>query len=172
MTIGYVFAGVGVVLAVVQGVLVGRAARRFGEQNLVSWGLLVVAVGLVFIPISTSVMSLSGALAVLSIGMGLGGPSMTSLISRLSDAEDQGGVLGVTQSLASLARVVGPAWAGYAFDRFGIGFPYLSSAMLMFLAFAVSVVGLRGWAIDTAPGLVAGALREGSLGDIDPAVSE
>ena len=51
-----------------------------------------------------------------------------SLISRYTAAEDQGGVLGLTQSLSSLARIVGPMWGGFAFDHLGIGVPYISSA--------------------------------------------
>ena len=57
---------------------------------------------------------------------------------------DQGGILGLASSLASLGRVVGPAWGGFLFDHFGMTVPYLSAAAMMLVAFAVSFVGLRG----------------------------
>jgi predicted MFS family arabinose efflux permease len=68
---------------------------------------------------------------------------MVSLISRLSDRDDQGGVLGVSQSLASLARVIGPAWGGFLFDRFGIRAPFVWAAAAMGFACVISVMGLR-----------------------------
>ena len=54
-----------------------------------------------------------------------------SLISRLSAAEDQGGVMGLVQSLNSLARIIGPLYGGFTFDHFGIGTPFVSAAAFM-----------------------------------------
>ena len=67
------------------------------------------------------------------------------MVSRLSDPADQGATLGVSQSLASLARIVGPVWAGLAFDGLGITVPFLISAALMLVACAISVVAVRGF---------------------------
>ena len=38
------------------------------------------------------------------------------MVSKLSDPDDQGGILGLASSLGSLGRVVGPAWGGYLCD--------------------------------------------------------
>ena len=51
-------------------------------------------------------------------------------------------MLGLAQSLASLGRIVGPAWGGFLFDRFGMTVPYLSAAAIMTLAFLVALVTL------------------------------
>ena len=48
-------------------------------------------------------------------------------------------MLGLSQSLASLARVVGPAWGGWVYDRYGTVTPYMSAAALMGIAFVVSL---------------------------------
>jgi DHA1 family tetracycline resistance protein-like MFS transporter len=149
-TIGYSFAFVGIVLAVIQGGIVGRAVRRFGERRLVSFAILALTIGLALIPLARSVQALYVALGVLAVGMGFNGPSILSLVSRLSHEDDQGGIMGVSQSAASLARIAGPAWGGLTFDRVGITFPYFSSAVLMALAFAVSVAGLRGRLVGTS----------------------
>jgi DHA1 family tetracycline resistance protein-like MFS transporter len=142
-TIGYMFAFVGTVLALVQGVIVGRAARRFGENRVVPYAILTIALGLALVPLARSVPALAAACGTIAIGMGFNGPSLVSMISRLSDRDDQGGVLGVSQSLASLARVVGPAWGGLIFDRIGITIPFLSGTLVMLLAFTMSATGLR-----------------------------
>ena len=141
-TIGYMFAFVGVILVIVQGVLVGKATRVFGEHHIVPISLALVAAGLVMIPAAGSTPALMVTQAVLAIGMGFNSPALLSLISRYSAAEDQGGVMGLTQSLNSLGRVVGPAWGGFAFDRFGVGAPYMTSAAVMGFACVVATASL------------------------------
>ena len=142
-SIGFLFAFIGLVLAVVQGVLVGRVVKRVGEARLIPVAIFAIALGIGLVPFAWSVPSLLGALGVLAVGMGFHNPSHSSMVSRLSDPDDQGGILGLASSLASLGRVVGPAWAGYLYDAYGMTTPYLSSAAIMLVAFGVSFVGLR-----------------------------
>jgi predicted MFS family arabinose efflux permease len=140
--IGYLFAFVGCVLALVQGVLVGRVVRVVGERRLIPLALAVIALGLALVPLSHSIPLLLVALAALAAGMGFNSPAMSAMVSRLADPDDQGGVLGLAQSLASLGRIVGPAWGGFLFDRFGPSTPYLSAATIMAMAFGVALVSL------------------------------
>ena len=120
-SIGYIFAFVGIILVIVQGFLVGKVVKKIGEHHIVPASLAIVAVGLLMIPATRSVAALLVASGVMAVGMGFNNPSLMSLISRYSAAEDQGGVMGLTQSLNSLARIVGPMWGGFAFDHLGIG---------------------------------------------------
>lgn len=149
-TIGYLFAWVGVVLAVVQGLLVGRVVSRVGEQRLVPAAILVIALALAAHAVVPNVPALLAAMGVLAAGMGFNSPSMLSMVSKLADPAEQGSILGVSQSLGSLARIVGPVWGGFVFDRFGITVPFLTSAALMLVAFALSVVAVRGVGADRA----------------------
>jgi predicted MFS family arabinose efflux permease len=142
-TLGLVFTFVGIILALVQGVLVGRAVKAIGERRLVPLAILAISLGLGMLPFASNVPMLLGALAVLAIGMGFNGPALTSMLSRLADPNDQGAILGLGSSLASLGRVVGPAWGGYLYDAYGMTTPYLSAAALMSIAFAMSLIGLR-----------------------------
>jgi multidrug resistance protein len=140
--IGYVFALVGVVLALVQGVFVGRVVRVVGEHRLIPAAIAVVAFGLALVPLSASVPMLLVACAALALGMGFNNPSLSSMVSRLTDPNDQGAVLGLAQSLGSLGRIVGPAWGGFLFDRYGPTAPYMSAAAIMTLAFLVALASL------------------------------
>jgi predicted MFS family arabinose efflux permease len=149
-SIGYIFAFVGVILVIVQGALVGRVVKWIGEHHIVPASLALVAAGLLMIPATTSVAALLVASGVMAVGMGFNSPSLMSLISRYSAAEDQGGVMGLTQSLNSLARIVGPMWGGFAFDRLGIGMPYVTSAAVMGLAALLAVHAL--WRTRVSPG--------------------
>ena len=145
-SIGYIFALVGVVLATVQGTLVGRVVRRVGERRVVPAAIFLLASALVLVAASSSVAMLTVACALLAVGMGFNGPSMMSLISQLADPRAQGGTLGVSQALASLARIVGPAWGGWVYDRFGHDVPFVTAAGLMLVACGMSLVafGQRG----------------------------
>ncbi len=151
-TIGFVFAFIGVVLAVVQGVLVGKVVKIIPERRLIPLAILAIAIGIGLIPFVWSVPTLLGALGVLAVGMGFNNPSLSSMVSRLADPDDQGGILGLASSLSSLGRVVGPAWGGYLYDAYGMRTPYLSAAILMLIAFGMSYVGLSAaGAISHAP---------------------
>ena len=141
-SIGFLFAFIGVVLAVVQGALVGKAVKKVGEARLIPAAILCIALGLGLVPFAWSVSTLLVSLGVIAVGMGFNSPSLSSMVSRLSDPDDQGGILGLASSLASLGRVVGPAWGGYLYDSYGMTAPYLSASGLMLVAFAVSFFGL------------------------------
>jgi DHA1 family tetracycline resistance protein-like MFS transporter len=108
---GWIFAFVGVVGAGIQGGLIGRLVKAFGEPALVIAGALLFTASLVLIPLTgphTGTPALLALGALFALGNGLATPSLTSLASKSAGAGEQGGVLGVTQSVASLARVVGP----------------------------------------------------------------
>ncbi len=108
---GWIFAFVGVVGAVVQGGLIGRLVKAFGEPPLVIVGALLFTVSLVLIPLTgpgTGMAALLALGALFALGNGLATPSLNALASKSAGAGEQGGVLGVTQSVASLARAVGP----------------------------------------------------------------
>lgn len=115
---GYLFAYIGTLSAFIQGVLVGRLVRRFGETALVVTGALVLSVSLLVLPFigpapSGGLPALLALLTAFSVGNSLATPSISSLASKSAGAAEQGGVLGATQSAASLARAVGPFLGGW-----------------------------------------------------------
>ena len=114
---GYLFAYVGILAVIIQGGLIGRLVKRFGGLPLVIVGALFFAASLFAVPFVGP--NAGGLLALLigggifSVGNSLATPSLTSLASKSAGRGEQGGVLGVTQSIASLARAVGPALAAF-----------------------------------------------------------
>jgi MFS family permease len=143
VTIGYMFAWVGVVLATVQGMLVGRVVRRVGEARLVPAAIFIISSALLLVAFAGSVPALAAAAGLLALGMGFNSPSMLSAISQLAHPADRGSTLGVSQSLGSLARILGPAWGGWAFDHFGIRTPFFTAAALMIVACTISIAAFR-----------------------------
>ena len=112
---GYLFAYVGILAVIVQGGLIGRLVKRFGELSLVIAGALLFAGSLFAVPFvgprAGGLLALLVGGGLFSIGNSLSAPSLTSLASKSVGAGEQGSVLGVTQSVASTARAVGPALA-------------------------------------------------------------
>jgi DHA1 family tetracycline resistance protein-like MFS transporter len=112
---GYLFAYVGIIAVVIQGGLIGRLVKKFGELPLVIFGALCFAVSLFAVPfVGPAAGGLAGLLiggGVFSMGNSLATPALTSLASKSVGPTEQGTVLGVTQSVASLARAVGPSLA-------------------------------------------------------------
>jgi MFS transporter, DHA1 family, tetracycline resistance protein len=142
--VGYVFAYVGVLSAILQGGLIGRLAQRFGEERLLLCGLVLIGVGLLVLPFAHDLAVLGVAVSGLALGMGLTQPSLNSLISRRADRAEQGEVLGVSQSVGSLSRVLGPALAGVLFADFGRSSPFLWGAGLIAVAFVLAFLLFRG----------------------------
>jgi DHA1 family tetracycline resistance protein-like MFS transporter len=147
--VAWVFAYVGLISAILQGGLIGRLTRRFGEERLLLCGLALIAVGLLVLPVAGQIPVLAVALTGLALGMGLMQPSLNSLISRRAGAAEQGEVLGVSQSVGGLARVLGPLAAGFLFGELGRNIPFLWGAALVAAALFLAV--RLGRVIERAP---------------------
>lgn len=108
---GWLFVFVGLIGAIIQGGLIGHLVRRFGEVPLVIAGALLFAAALFAIPLTNPQTGLATLLVVgaaFALGNSLSTPSLAGLASKSVGRGEQGGVLGITQSVASLARIVGP----------------------------------------------------------------
>ena len=137
--IGYVFAYVGVLSAVLQGGLIGHLARRFGEERLLLGGLTLIGLGLLAMTLAHNLAVLVAAVSALALGMGLTQPSLNSLISRRAGGDEQGEVLGVSQSVGSLSRVLGPFTAGFCFAEFGRDAAFLWGSVLVASALVLAL---------------------------------
>jgi len=139
----WLFGYMGVLTALMQGGLIGRLSQRLAEVRLVVVGAALLAIGLAAAPFTRPVLPLLLSLAAVAFGQGMTSPVLSSLISKASGHQEHGEVLGVSQSLGSLARILGPVWGGVLFEHVGPPAPYLSTAALMLLAtyLALSVPG-------------------------------
>ncbi len=127
------FCYAGLIGAFVQAGPIGRLVKSMGEPHLIAASLLVFGVAMIPLPFIHGAVPLSWGvfahpsgmpwllmlvtIAGLAVGSGLTRPPLFGLLSRLTPADEQGSTLGVAQSAGSLARVFGPPFAGYLFDR-------------------------------------------------------
>jgi multidrug resistance protein len=132
--VGYILAFVGVLSAALQAGLVGALARRFGERALVWCGFLLLGAGFVAAGTTPPFAAFLALMGLASVGNGLSTPSLSGLASLLTPPDEQGGILGMYQSLGSLGRSIGPFLGGLAYDRFGHGSPFWLAGSVLLLA--------------------------------------
>ncbi|HPG28549.1 MAG: MFS transporter [Spirochaetaceae bacterium] len=155
--VGLVMLGMAIVMGGIQGGGMKRLSARFRERRLVLGGLGLMTIAFATLPVPSTVAWLLVPLAIAAVGRGLAQPPMMSLVSLNAEERTRGVVLGVFQSSASAARVVGPILAGALYDA-GDALPFLAAAVLVASAGLVAL-GVRdaretGGAVATAPPLL------------------
>ncbi|TAJ16100.1 MAG: MFS transporter [Planctomycetota bacterium] len=121
----------GVISALIQGGLIRRLLPRYGETLLSTVGLAVLGLGLAIVAFAPTFPVVILGCVVMPIGFGLNTPSLNGLISRASPEEQQGAYLGLNQSVASVARMCGPAFAGAAAQYVGVASPFWFAAAVL-----------------------------------------
>jgi multidrug resistance protein len=143
--IGYLFAYVGIVAALMQAGIVGALAKRFGERALVRAGLFLMGAAFVVAGLVPPLALFLVVMGVIAVGSGLSNPSLSALVSLATPADEQGGILGVYQSLGSLGRATGPFLSGLLFDAISPGAPlWIAGGVMVIVSFiAARIAPLR-----------------------------
>lgn len=131
----YIFAYIGFVLTLSQGGLVRRLVPKLGEFKMAVSGAVLMTIGLALIGLFGETQSAGMLYAILPlsvIGFSFITPSLQSLLSRLAANDQQGEILGVGQSLSSLARILGPVVGLTLEEKYPTG-PYWTGAGVMLL---------------------------------------
>ena len=135
---GFAFTFTALLAALVQGVFIGKLTKSFGEIKLLITSCFLMLIGLFFITFSIqNLFYLTFSLGILGISVGLGNPSLNSLLSKNLSKNIIGASFGVIQSVGSLARILSPLVAGNLFYFFGINSPYNFGAFLMFICLLI-----------------------------------
>jgi MFS family permease len=138
-----IFAWIGIVLVVTQGLLLRRLVPALGEFRLVLVGLGLMSAGLFAVAVAPSYAWFFAIGTVIAVGNGLAFPTFTSLYSKACEAHQAGELLGQGQSMATTGRIVGPLWAGLAMGTLGLAAPFLVAAALMLAGLVVFAAARR-----------------------------
>ncbi|GHO92087.1 tetracycline resistance MFS efflux pump [Reticulibacter mediterranei] len=138
---GYIFTYIGIIVVIMQGGLVGRLVKRWREPGVLLAGLVLMAVGLISLAFSTRFALLLVTLGILSVGDGAVTPTVSTLLSFASPVEMQGEMLGLSQGVGGLGRIVGPLIAGSLYT-FGSALPFVVGGILVILAAIVALPAL------------------------------
>lgn len=154
---GYVLAYVGVLGALLQGGGIRPLVKRLGEGRMVRAGLLIATFGLVATTWVTTLPALLVALAPVAAGLSLATPALNSLLTLQSPPGRYGEILGLSQSVAALARVLAPLAAGFVFDSIGAAAPFLLAGALLLAGYLLArALRATGTAIGTGVPQAAG----------------
>lgn len=133
--VGFVLTYVGLISIVFRGFLLPKLVDKYGEKQLKKMSILAIMLGLLGLTGATNFWWLLPAISLFAFGNGLARPLMMGSISRSVKADEQGAVIGVANSLGSLAQIAGPLIGGYLLTNF---FP--ESVMLISMVF----IGIGG----------------------------
>jgi DHA1 family tetracycline resistance protein-like MFS transporter len=143
--VGYVFAFSGLVGALIQGGGMGSLIKRFGEGRLVQMGFAGMGLGFALLSGAHQVSYLLLAIGLLTFGSAVLRPCLTSLITMRASRHRQGMVIGLMQSLMSIAQIIAPIIAGLLIQK-----QYLSIWALAGTTFCAV-----GWSLITATKVIA-----------------
>ncbi|MEK6288037.1 MAG: MFS transporter [Acidobacteriota bacterium] len=131
-TIGYFFMYIGSIAVFARVLLLGRAVDWLGEARLSRLGLVLLAAGVLGMPLSRSLGMLALAVALIPLGTAFTFPCVTALLSRVISQRERGLYMGMQQTYGGVARIIAPLFFGWAFDSIGVSSPYFfSSAILL-----------------------------------------
>jgi MFS family permease len=156
-TVISLFVFCGLISAFVQGGMIGKLVKAFGEPKLIGASLVMTGASLVLLPLIhgegplkwSAVLHLAdkpwilmlAVLVLLSLGSSLSRAPLFGLLSNLTPATEQGATIGVAQSAGALARIVGPIFAAtlYGLNDSTRALPYLICGAIAILAGLLSV---------------------------------
>jgi MFS family permease len=133
----YMFIFIGIVQVVLQGFAIKRLSAWLGEEKLIILGPLSMMIGIFLMPILNNIILFGVCLAFLSAGIGISNTAVPSFISMMTEQDKQGGTLGVTQSVGSIARIPGPLLGGVTADLTNIASPFFLSSAILIIPFLV-----------------------------------
>lgn len=137
--VGYLFAGIGVLLVIYQGGLVRVLAKRIPERTALIAGLVLMGVALPLMPKAQWMWPFLLLLIPLSWGSGMGNTAGSALASQLTPPEDQGSLFGVLNAMTGLGRIIGPAVGTFAFARWGGQTTYVVAGCTLAMALGLAL---------------------------------
>nr|WP_307149051.1 MFS transporter [Robertmurraya andreesenii] len=130
--LGYIFMIMGFGQAFIQGGLMGKLTKRFGEGIVIQAGILISAIGFGLILLTNNFVTAAIYLTIFGIGNGLIRPAVSSLLTKKANA-GHGSTTGLLSSFDSLGRIIGPTFGGWLFSV-SVGLPYISGIVLSIIA--------------------------------------
>jgi MFS family permease len=144
-TIGKWFFYIGTIQVVMRIALLGPIVDRIGEAWAMRTGTAILVFGLLLFPVPNSALLLALIVPCVPVGTALLFPSTTALISRHASRSEYGTMMGVAQTFAGLARIMGPMLATAAFQRLGHPAPFFIAGGI------VALVGLLAFQVEVEP---------------------
>ncbi|MGV8983920.1 MFS transporter [Clostridium sp.] len=134
--IGDLFAYMGLWIAVTQGAFLRPLSKRYKPMSILSISILLLALTFPLLLIPNKAIGIYLIIPFIAIFQGLTQPNSTAIISNLADKDKQGEILGINQSILSLAQAIPPIIAGFV-TSISLNLPTIFAAGSTLLAWIV-----------------------------------
>jgi MFS family permease len=136
---GLIFGFSGLIGAMIQGGLIGRLVKRLGEARLALLGFMTMSLGYGLLGLAYVVPVLLALVAIGGFGSAVNRPCLTTLLTKSVGRGEQGAALGTSQSLGSIAQIIGPLSAGFLIEHQRLGSYGLTAASFAVLGVLLSL---------------------------------
>ncbi len=140
LELSFVFIYIGLIQIIMQGFLINPLSIRLGEEKLIALGPILMAIGTIIMPIFQNVVIFYFANSLLSAGFGIINTAIPAFLSKRISLNEQGSILGIASSVASIANIPGPYVIGVIYAFAGSFVPFFISAVMLAASF---VIGCR-----------------------------
>ncbi len=132
VSFGFTLAGVAAVFSL--WVLIPVLCPRYGEGRVTAGASIAMGLGMTLFVLWPNDLAIAAALMLLGAGIAVCLSCLQALLSKATPDAAQGSAMGLNHAVLSFARILGPVWGGFALGSLGTGWPYLSGALLTFVA--------------------------------------
>ena len=132
-----VFVYIGFIQIVMQGFLINPLSKRLGEEKLIALGPILMAIGTILMPIFQNVIIFYFSNSLLAAGFGIINTTIPTFLSKRTSLNEQGNILGIAGSVASLANIPGPLVIGFIYAFAGSFIPFFISAVMLAASFLI-----------------------------------
>ena len=147
--VGYSLGAIGLLVAIVQGVLIRYINPRLGAKRSVYYGLALYTIGFILFALATKGWMMFAFLVPYCLG-GIVGPALQSIISGQVPGNEQGELQGALTSLISITSIIGPPLMSNLFAYFTAdaapvyfpGAPFLMGAVLTLVSLLLALRSL------------------------------
>jgi fucose permease len=103
--------------------------RKLGEFRTLVFGLMLATFGMIAITLTSNLYVFIGFYYFLNLGLSLSFPTFNALITIHANPQKQGEILGISESINSLATAVFPVLAAALYGMIGFTVYYLIAAL-------------------------------------------
>lgn len=132
VSFGFTLAGVAAVFSL--WVLIPVLCPRYGEGRVTAGASAAMGLGMTLFVLWPDDLAIAAALMLLGAGIAVCLSCLQALLSKATPDAAQGSAMGLNHAVLSFARILGPVWGGFALGSLGAGWPYVSGALLTFVA--------------------------------------
>ena len=136
LTIGIILSSMSATITL-SSLQLGRLATKFSERYLITGSFLLFALALAIVPFIHSLWLLLIPTMIFGIGLGIGFPSIQTVLAELTPKEFLAGVMSINGTFIGLGQTLGPLLMGAAFGIWGISSVFYAGTILAIVTFLV-----------------------------------